>query len=793
MAKFVAGTRTHSCSDGAAPRRWRLALCASASAVAITAAPAHAQTDGAQPSAAAQQSGQATQTPSESAAPSSDASAVTSSPDSAPDTSGDVIVTARQRNETLSTTPVSVTAVSPAQLEAANAITIQDVSGSIPNVVIQPVGAGPSAAAISIRGIVFADIEKSFDPAVGVLVDGVFIGTNTGQLLDSFDIGSIEVLRGPQGTLFGRNTIGGVINIRRSRPTGEFGGKAQLVFGNYGLFQAKGVLNVPIIKDLLAVKLFEQHSYSDGFYRNVTLGRDEPKVRSDNFGAAFLLTPTPGLEALLTVEKQTQRGHTVNPSGNTTGDFVCVVAPANECNRNLGDDLYTTFTQFDNPTRYSSPAETLEVNWDVMDGLKLTSITAWRESDELFYQDFDGTSVAFYETIRDQHYRQFSQELRASAKVSNRLDFVAGAYYFNNRYTNHQTTFLGPALGGRTVQQYAAQNAKSYAGYLDVNWAFIDRFRVTVGGRYTHDKKEFSNLFPGAFNVSAKDSWNKFTPKASIDWRPNDDIMLYASYSRGYRAGGFNGRATSIATSEASYDPETVDSYEAGVKTQFFNHRVAFNLAGFTTKYDNKQESIIRRTPPGSPNTNETVVSNVASATIQGIEADLTARPMRGLSFNASVGFLKSHYNDFQTLNPLTLAPIDLSGLDLTFNPSFTGSIGGIYVMPTNSVVGDVTFATNFRHISRYFTAITPDPSNPDPAAPTINSLASRTRPLNQWDLSLATEPDLGSAIRPRINVFVRNVLDKRGISSNTIVPGLFKTPTAREPRTYGIEIGFSF
>lgn len=788
-----AGSRSNSVRSGGTLRRCRLGLCGSASAIAMFAAPASAQTDGAQPSLSAEASGQATQTPSESAAPSSDASAVTNSPDSASDAGGDVIVTARQRNETLSTTPVSVSAVSPAQLEAANAITIQDVSGSIPNVVIQPVGAGPSAAAISIRGIVFADIEKSFDPAVGVLVDGIFIGTNTGQLLDFFDIGSIEVLRGPQGTLFGRNTIGGVVNIRRSRPTGEWGGKAQLVFGNYGLFQAKGVLNVPVIPDLLAVKLFEQHTYSDGFYRNVTLGVDQPKVRSDNFGAAFLLTPGAGFEALLTIEKQTQRGHTVNASGSTTGDLVCVVAPANECNRNRGDDLYTTFTQFDSPTRYDSPAQTLEMNWDVADGIKLTSITGWRESDEVFFQDFDGTSVPFYETIRDQHYRQFSQELRASVKATDRLDFVAGGYYFNNRYTNFQTTFLGAILGGNTVRQFAEQNSKSYAGYLDVNWAFLPRFRATVGGRYTRDEKEFSNTFPGAFSVSAKDSWNKFTPKASIDWRPTDDIMLYASYSRGYRAGGFNGRATSIATSEASYDPETVDSYEAGVKTQFFDHRVAFNIAGFTTKYDNKQESIIRRTPPGSPNTNETVVSNVASATIQGIEADLTARPVRGLSLNASVGFLKSKYNDFQTLNPLTLAPIDLSGLDLTFNPSFTGSIGGNYVIPTNSAIGDITFATNFRHISRYFTAITPDPSNANPAAPTLNSLASRTRPLDQWDLSLAVEPDLGSALRPRVNVFVRNLLDKRGISANTIVPGLFKSPNAREPRTYGVELGFSF
>lgn len=754
-------------------RQMALGATAALAFAVLAAAPALAQTDPPAPPPAT----------ADAAAPTADQTA-TADP-------GDIVVTARQRSETLSTTPLSVTAVSPVQLEAANALTIQDISGSVPNLIIQPVGAGPSAAAIAIRGIVFADIEKSFDPAVGVLVDGIFIGTNTGQLLDFFDIASLEVLRGPQGTLFGRNTIGGVVNIRRTRPTGVFGGKAEVTFGNYGLFEAKGVVNFPIIKDVLAVKIFEQHSYSDGFYNNVTLDRSEPKTRSDNFGAAFLFTPTPTFEALLTVEKQTQRGHTYNASGSTTGDVVCIVAPADQCNRNLGDDLYTTFTQFDNPTRYSSPAVTLEMNWDVSDAVKLTSITGWRKDDEIFYQDFDGTSVPFYETIRDQYYRQFSQELRLSAKVTNTLDFVSGLYYFDSKYANHQTTFLGPVLGGVTVNQFAAQRSKSYAAYLDVNWAFADHFRITAGGRYTKDEKSFDNRFPGAFDVSASDSWKKFTPKVSVDWRPNDDLMLYAIYSRGYRAGGFNGRATSISTSQTSYDPETVDSYEIGLKAQAFDKRLSFNLAGFATKYDNKQEGIIRRTPPGSPNTNETVVSNAASAKIRGIEADLTARPMQGLSITASAGYLKSNYEDYLTLNPLTLAPIDLSGLDLTFNPSFTGSISGNYTFETG--LGDVTLASNYRHISRYYTAITPDPSNPNPAAPTQNVIAGRTRPLDQWDASVAFAPNIGGDIKPRINLYMRNILDKRGISSNTIVPGLFKTPAAREPRTYGIEVGFKF
>jgi iron complex outermembrane receptor protein len=702
----------------------------------------------------------------------------------------EIIVTARQRSENLSTTPVSVTAISPVTLAAVNARTIQDIAGMAPNVIIQPVGAGPSAAAISIRGISFADIEKSFDPAVGVLVDGVFIGTNTGQLLDFFDIASIEVLRGPQGTLFGRNTIGGVINIRRSRPTGEWGGKAEVTFANYGVFQARGVLNVPIIKDVLALKLFEFHAHTNGYYRNVTTNRTEPQGTSDNFGGSLLFTPTSSFDALLTVEKQTERGHTVNSASSTTGDYLCVVAPANQCNLGNNDSLYTTYTQFDNPTTYSSPAATLEMNYNISDNYKLTSITGWRKDNEVYRQDFDGTSIPFYETIRNQYYRQITQELRLGGKVTDKLDFVAGLYYFDSKYDNHQTTFLGPALGGVTVNQFAAQNSKSYAAYADVNWEFAPRFRATVGGRYTKDEKSFNNTFPGAFSVVANQSWSKFTPKASLDFRPNDDVMVYASFSKGYRAGGFNGRATSIATSQAAYDPETVSSYELGLKTQMLDKRVQFNVAGFYTKYANKQESIIRRTPPGSPNTNETVVANVASATIKGIEADITARPVHGLTLNASAGYLKSSYDSFNTLNPVTLAPIDLSGLSLTFNPSFTAAASAIYAIETSH--GDVTMSVNYRHIGTYYTAITPDPSDPNPNAPNQNSLAGQTRPLNQVDASVAVEP-IVAGVKTRLNFYVRNLLDIRGLAANTIVPGLFKTGSAREPRTYGVSFGVTF
>ena len=219
----------------------------------------------------------------------------------------EIIVTARRRNESIQSTPVAITAISPAQLESKASMNIGDLQGAAPNVLITQQPTGATAANISIRGIAFADVEKSFDPSVGVNVDGVYIGTSTGQFLDFFDIQSIEILRGPQGTLFGRNTIAGVINIRRSRPTGEWGGKFEASLSSYGTVGVRAVVNVPVVPDVLAAKFFEFHTESGGYLRDADTGKHLGKSNTENFGAALLFTPAEGFDALLTIEQQSQR------------------------------------------------------------------------------------------------------------------------------------------------------------------------------------------------------------------------------------------------------------------------------------------------------------------------------------------------------------------------------------------------------------------------------------------------------------------------------------------------------
>ncbi|HEX8446937.1 MAG TPA: TonB-dependent receptor, partial [Sphingomonas sp.] len=493
-----------------------------------------------------------------------------------------VFVTARRRNETIQTTPVAVTAIAPATLEATATVNIGQLQGAAPGVLITTQSTGASTANISIRGIAFADVEKSFDPAVGVNVDGVYIGTSTGQLLDFFDIESIEILRGPQGTLFGRNTIAGVINVRRTRPTGELGGKFEASYGSFDQIGLRGILNLPVVDGLLAAKLFGFHNETEGYLKRAGTGERLGKSSNQNFGAAFLLTPTPDFDALLTLEQQDQHFDPYNGSLLRPGDAFCTFVPAGACGGNNTTDQYTIYPGLDPIGRYRARAATLEMNLTA-GPVKVTSVTSYRESDEAQRQDY-GTA-GLYDARRDQTYHQFSQELRASGKLADTFDYVAGVYYFESEYRLVQQTNVFGAFAGL---QDTTGKSRSEAAFIDLNWEFLPRLRLSGGGRYTHDTKQ--NINPLLYTGAKKASWSKFTPRVTLDYRPTDDLMVYGSWSRGYRSGGFNGRGQTIFSASTPYDPETVTAYEVGLKSEFFNRRVAFNIAAYDTDYKGIQQ-----------------------------------------------------------------------------------------------------------------------------------------------------------------------------------------------------------
>ncbi len=406
-------------------------------------------------------------------------------------------------------------------------------------------------------------------------------------------------------------------------------------------------------------------------------------------------------------------------------------------------------------------------------------------------------SADLYVFDRRQKYHQLSQEIRASGDLFTGFDYVAGAYYFKSKYHLIQNTrvFAAPA-----PTQDTTGRSESYAGFIDFNWEIFDRVRLSGGGRYTHDKKSLESSLQGVFSIPrTSKSWSKFTPKVSVDYRPTDDLMVYASWSRGYRSGGFNGRGQSVFSASTPYDPETVDAYEVGFKSEFLDRRVALNVAAFYTDYKKIQQSTTVQIPVAP--FNETVVANAAAAKIKGIEADLTVKPMEDFTIRGSFGYTDSKFKGFIINQPTfgAIRQFDLSDVDLIYAPKITASIGGEYSLPIS--FGQVKLNAQYRYLSRYDQQIAADPATPIPVTGLI--VASRNDPRVRSDVQHLVDASLtvlfdmnDQGAQGRVSVFGRNLLDDRGtVTAFTVgaFPTLWAFAAAREPRTYGVQVGFEF
>ena len=718
-------------------------------------------------------------------------------------TAGDIIVTARRRSESLQTTPVAITAVSAAMLENKASVNIGDLQGAAPGLLITQQNSGAQAANISIRGLTYADIEKSQTPTVGVVVDGITIGTNTGQLQDAFDIAQIEVLRGPQGTLFGANTIGGVILINRTKPTMQPGAKAEFTYGRWNTWDAKGIVNYGD-GSTWGVKAWYFHDQSDGFYHNATRDTSDGWSKGDNYGGSLLFKPAgTDFDAQLTVENVVQSFNPVVSNITNSSEVFCGFEPANECNRNTTTDLYTTFGQAAD-SHYHAPDATLTMN-DTIGGIKLTSITGWRHSREEQTQDFDGSSTDLYYVDRRQHYTQWSQELRAAGNLFRGFDYVVGGYYFSSDYdlTQWSRVFgFSPDVPPTTFDknaQHVEGSTKSYAVFGDFNWAFADRWRLSFGGRWSHDNKKLTNSFATDGLVGSGDaSFSKFTPKVGIDYRPNRNMMIYASWSRGYRSGGFSPRAATAATASTPFQPETVDAYEIGAKLALFDRKLDLNLAGYVSDYKNMQQNL---TVPGGPTGNQTITGNVpGGALIKGIEMDATLRATSHLSFTASAAYMKSHFRNFVATGAFgaLLVPFDYSQNRLIYAPKFTASLAADYTVPTS--FGKIVATAGWRHISPYdeqisqasLTPITDGSGNVVKVIVNGNDPRVRTVTQELVDASLTFNFNLGNK-EAYFRVFGRNLANIKTTTHAFTVAGLFSFGMALEPRTFGGTVGIKF
>ncbi|MBX9885514.1 MAG: TonB-dependent receptor plug domain-containing protein, partial [Novosphingobium sp.] len=415
-----------------------------------------------------------------------------------------IVVTARFRNEKLQDTPLSISALNPSVIQNSVLFDVQNIQKFLPNVQLARVSFAGNALSASIRGVSFADLEKTFDPAIGISIDGVFLGTNTGANVDFFDLESVEVLRGPQGTLYGRNTIGGTISLRRTKPTGEIGATLHGRYGSYGTYDLDGVINLPKIGDVASVKLFGLLRQSDSFTRNRYTGAREKGRDFWNVGGSVLFDLGPDSTAQLSVDYQHDRSgypSTVNltqPSGLPFGlggnicDFTQAIFAGVPPLRGLGcaSEGYLkqrgeNYTLANSTIPFQSFIDgwngAFEVNTRI-GGFKLTAITGFRSTRDALLEEntgappipvAPGVALPLFVAARDQSYKQYSQEVRIAGNLTDRIDLVAGGYYLHTDYSIKPYPYNGVAaaqayiLNGPVQNFTAGQKLDSFAIFAE--------------------------------------------------------------------------------------------------------------------------------------------------------------------------------------------------------------------------------------------------------------------------------------------------------------------------------------
>ena len=602
-----------------------------------------------------------------------------------------VVVTARKRAENLQRVPVSVTALSAADLQEKSLTSFEDVGQFVPNFNFDHQGQnGRTGALVYIRGIGQSDSVITNDPGVGIYLDGVYVARMQGLDMNMMDIKSIEVLRGPQGTLFGKNTIGGAVNIVTNNPSLEdLTGNIQATTGSYSRFDVGGVLNVPIEQDKLAVRLTGLLEKQNGYGVSLSDGQHMGDTNRMMGSAKFLYQPLSNLSVLLSIDGgRIREDGAVNKLVQVSS--VPLVNVLNLISNPPFDNRWITnsdFTNYSNSRTFNNAdtaGASLTVTWDT-DLMTIKSITAYQNNKSKSGVDPDGSPFTIiYETDGvGQH--QWSQEFQFSGTdLGNRLKWVGGLYYFSEDAGSHivdlvynELVPLGIDINFTTDLH---ERNTSYAAYGQGTYFLTHKLSTTLGARYTIDQKKGDvhqyAQDTGAQNVpfTAKSrSWDSFSPQGSISYQWTPDVMTYISAANGFKSGGFNGRAEASA-GFVSYNPETVWTYEAGLRSQMLDEKLRFNATLFLSEYRDIQFTVIQGSSGGVPTT---IVGNAGSAEIKGGELEIEALPLDGLILSGALGLTDAHYTK---VSPAA-APITTQ-TNFSDTPKWSGTLSAQYTVP---------------------------------------------------------------------------------------------------------------
>jgi iron complex outermembrane receptor protein len=713
-----------------------------------------------------------------------------------------VTVTARRVAERLQDVPLSVTAVGAGQLENASAENIGELQGLVPNLNIAQGRGSNSSANIFIRGVGQPDALATFDPAVGVYVDDVYISRIRGALLDTFQVERIEVLRGPQGTLYGKNTIGGALKVYTYQPTEAFEGAASAVYGTFNNWELRGRVTGPI-SDTAGFALMGYWAARDGYIDDPVLHREYNDKDAAAVRGTVSFTPNDRTSIVISADYTRESPSLyVGKPENTLIQTDFFFGPVVLFTPDSGEYDFKTrttpgFPNDDNYLHHSGVSATLTYN--LSDAWTFKSISAMRNLNYRDYVDIDATQFELGDVLVAPTQHQYSQEFQFLYS-GERWRAVVGAYWLREVIKSHQEAYADDlfAFAGTLVTFTRfiddRQEMDSLAGFASVDYDFAPNWMISLGVRWTYEGKEYDRFtstlsnIPGLstpvldFGFHGDESWEDWSPSATLRFTPQENVMLYARVAKGFKSGGFNGRANS-STEPRVFDPETLWSYEAGFKTSWHDGRLVLNGDVFYNDYRNFQARVAR----GDSLTPIFGIINAGKLQQYGAELELIARPVEHLTIQAALGYLHAEYEEF--LDPRFPAGdprIDRSWQDPAFSPEWTFRIGALYTIllgdtGTLDLIGDAAYRSKM--------ALAVDNSDLTTHAEFPGMFQSSYWLLNarvQW---------LDASGRYGVALFGRNLADEvyRVDAQEFSNVGGIRTSYFGMPQTFGIEASVKF
>lgn len=702
-------------------------------------------------------------------APTTVAAAQEAASEEASEEVGEIIVTAQYRRESLQRVPVAVTSVTGELLQQSGVSDLTGLSASVPGLYLSSYST--LSPQVFIRGVGSNDDGITSEGAVGIYLDNVYVGRASSALFDLYDLERVEVLRGPQGTLYGRNTNGGAIKIETTQPGPDLHAGIEVGYGRFDQRSVRGLISGPLAPNVFG-KLSGSYKKRDGWTRDEISGSKLNSEDSLSFRGQLRVKPTDSLDLTFSLDYSRDR-------------------PSSSFKEVVGGTLFGLYEESPDPFSgsYDFPGASIRRNilgaslvldWDLGDA-RLSAISAYRATNIHYTEDYDSTPFPVVHLDTQQRTRQYTQELRiVSSEGDSPFSWIAGVFFLRDQ--GHGTDrFILPFFGLDDEFTDARTRTTSIAGYGEVSYRVTPTLKLTVGARYTHERKRLEiqrQMLPigggSGFDfvplTKPKTSFGNFSPRFVVEYQATPDVLGYASVTRGFKSGGFNNFPADSIAAATPFSAEKITAYEGGLKSSFFDRRVRLNVAAFLYDYSDLQVFAPIDTGGMVP---VVQITNAAKARVKGAEIELVAAPVRDVTLNVNYAHLLSRYRSFQ------FGPLDLSGNALPRAPRDTVSVSAEWSPQITSDL-ELSLRGEYVYSSNLFFTPFNDPDLQTGNVGLFNASIGLSSHDDRWSLS----------------IYGRNLANKQYLAHGIdALAGIFdlKTGQVAPPRQYGIVLGWKY